>query len=70
MARDYLKRRYAEARMPLEFERMRNAAELLVSSSRSQIETVAAALLRHGSLSGDQIVELLDGLSMPVCWVR
>jgi hypothetical protein len=47
--------------MPLQFERMRFAAERLVSSSRSQIETEAAALLRHGSLSA--------GLSGPV-WVR
>ena len=38
--------------MPLQFERMRFAAERLVSSSRSQIETEPAALLRHGSLSG------------------
>ena len=35
--------------MPLQFERMRFAAERLVSSSRSQIETEAAALLRFPS---------------------
>jgi hypothetical protein len=51
-----------EARMLLQFERMRFAAERLVSSSRSQIETEAAALLRHGSFSA--------GLSVPVCRVR
>jgi hypothetical protein len=45
--------------MPLQFERMRFATERLVSSSRSQIETEAATLLRHGSLSG--------GLSVSVC---
>jgi hypothetical protein len=35
------------------------AAERLVSSSRRQIEIVAAALLRHGTLTGDEVIELL-----------
>jgi hypothetical protein len=40
--------------------RMHYGAERLVAASRRQIEIIAAALLRRGSLTGDEIAELLD----------
>ena len=60
MVREYLKPRGA-LRMLGEIERMRTAARRLVSApaARRRIEVIAAALLQHGVLSGDQIVDLL-----------
>jgi hypothetical protein len=37
--------------------RMKYAAERLVAASRREIEIVAAALMRHPSLTGDEIAE-------------
>jgi hypothetical protein len=39
--------------------RLRLAARRLVTASRRQIEIVADALLRHGTLSGEAITDLL-----------
>ena len=54
------------------FGRFRLAARRLVASSRREIATVAAALLRHGTLSGDQIIELThdrnESLSLQSQW--
>jgi hypothetical protein len=68
MARDYLRGRYTEARLALQLEHMQPAAERLVKASRRQIEIVADALLRNGTLTGDQILELLNGAM--ASWVR
>jgi hypothetical protein len=43
-----------------EVGRLRLAAPRLVTASRCEIATVAAALLRHGTLSGDQIIALAN----------
>ena len=43
MARDYLRERYADARLEQQYIRMQLAAERLVSASRNQIEIVAVA---------------------------
>jgi hypothetical protein len=58
MARRYLEEHYGEAQLALQLQRMQLAAERLVASERAKIEFIAAALLRHGTLSGDQIIEL------------
>lgn len=56
-------RGYLQPRSELEFiaevARLRAAARRLVVSERAKIEVVAAALLRHGTLSGDEVIELL-----------
>ena len=55
-----------------EVGRLRLAARRLVTASRREIATVAAALLRHGTLSGDQIIELThdrnESLSLQSQW--
>ena len=61
MARGYLRERYSEAQLALQLERMQLVAQRLVVPQQAKIETVAAALLRHGTLTGDQILELLNG---------
>jgi hypothetical protein len=38
-----------------EIARLRAAARRLVTAERARIEIVAAALLQHGTLSGDQV---------------
>jgi hypothetical protein len=50
--------------------RMRLGAERLVAASRRQIATVAAALLQSGTLSGDEIIALLNGMTTSASWVR
>jgi hypothetical protein len=60
MARGYLHGYYRDAEVELQMVRMSQAAERLVISERTKIETVAAALLRHGTLTGDQIIELTE----------
>jgi hypothetical protein len=52
-----------------EMTRLRLAARRLVAASRCQIETMADALLRHGTLSGDQILELLSRTPVSASWV-
>ncbi len=61
MARRYVADRYADHEIELQLARMRAAAERLVVSERDKIETVAAALMRQGTLSGDAVIELLNG---------
>jgi hypothetical protein len=48
---------------------MQLAAERLVTASRRQIETVADALLQHGSPTGEEIIAQLNGATEPVSWV-
>ncbi len=57
MAREYLARRFEPALMLVEFNRHRDAAERLIATpwGRQRIERIAAALLRHGTLSGEAI---------------
>jgi ATP-dependent Zn protease len=55
MARGYLRERYNEAQLVLQFERMQLAAERLVTSSRREITSVATALLRRGTLTADEV---------------
>jgi hypothetical protein len=43
-----------------EVARLRLAARRLVISQQTEIAIIAAALLRHGTLSGDQIIELAN----------
>jgi hypothetical protein len=66
MAREYLRECYTASQIELQFARMRLAAERLAASERGKIETVAAALLQHGCLSGDQIVELIASKQTPL----
>ena len=68
MARGYLRERYTEAQLALQLERMRLAAERLVASERARIETAAAALLKSGTLTGEEITVLLNGAT--ASWVR
>jgi hypothetical protein len=61
MIRDYLQPS-TELEFISEVARLRAAAHRLVVSERANIERIASALLlRHdGTLSGEQILELLD----------
>ena len=59
----------ADARLERQFVRMQLAAQRLVMASRHQIEIVAAALLRHGTLTGDEIIAQLNGATEPVSWL-
>jgi hypothetical protein len=61
MVRGYLRERYTEAQLALQLECMPLAARRLVASQRAKIETVAAALLKSGTLTGDEIIALLNG---------
>jgi hypothetical protein len=51
---------------------LRLAARRLVISQQTEIAIIAAALLRHGTLSGDQIIELAndrnESLSLQSQW--
>ena len=71
MVRDYLQPR-SELEFVGEIARLRLAAQRLVVAQRAKIEIIAAALLRHGTLSGDQIIELLhdrnESLSLSLQW--
>jgi hypothetical protein len=70
LAHDYLRDFYAAAEIGYQLTRMRLGAERLVTSSHRQIMLVADALMRHGSLSGEHIVELLNGSTVSASWVR
>ena len=70
MARDYLRERYTEAQLALQLERMQLAAERLVASERARIEIVADALMRHGTLSGNQITKLLANTTTSATWIE
>jgi hypothetical protein len=60
MARRYLAQEFSPLRIGIEFERLRGGAQRLVATdwARSRIKTIADALLRHGSLTGQQIAAL------------
>jgi hypothetical protein len=61
MARRYLSKEYKPLMLGVAFNRMREAARRLVRTVtvRCQIEVIADALLRYGSLSSDEIIEVL-----------
>jgi hypothetical protein len=63
MARGYLMEHYDALRIGAALARHRDAAEKLVRTpwARHRIELIASALLRRGSLSGDEIGELVSG---------
>src|SRR6516225_12217727 len=58
--RQHLARRFEPLRIADEIARHRDAAELLVRTAwaEQRIRLVAAALLRHGTLTGDEISAL------------
>jgi ATP-dependent Zn protease len=60
MARRYLKSFYDVDEIRPQMNRMRDIAERLVTVERAKIEIVADALLRYGSLNGDEVSELID----------
>ena len=57
MARHYLKRQFTPLQLATEFERLRDAAHRLVRTpwAQQRIRLLAAALLRRGTLTGDEI---------------
>ena len=59
MARDYLARQFDPLQIAAELVRYRDAAQRLVRSpwARQRIRLLADALLRHGTLSAEQIFE-------------
>jgi hypothetical protein len=57
MVRGYLQPS-TELEFIAEVARLRAAAHRLVTAERAKIEIVAAALLRHGTLSGEEVVGL------------
>jgi ATP-dependent Zn protease len=59
MARDYLRSYYRDAEIACQMLRMQRAAERLVSSSRREIEPIAAALMQRGTLTGAEVIDLL-----------
>jgi hypothetical protein len=59
MARRYLRACFADSEIEFQMLRMRYGAERLVASEQTKIEIVADALLRLGTLSGDEVAELL-----------
>jgi hypothetical protein len=65
-------RRYLQPRSELEFiaevARLRAAARRLVVSEQTNIEIIAAALMRRGTLSGDEVAELLQARSVDKAW--
>ena len=70
MARRYLCGCFANNQIELQMLRMSQAAERLVTSSRREIEIIAAALMRQGTLSGDAVIELLNGATPSASWVH
>ena len=71
MVRDYLQPR-TELEFIAEVSRLCAAAKRLVISQQTKIATIAPALLRHGTLSRDQIIELThdrnESLSLQSQW--
>ena len=60
--------RCCRAALALQLECMPLAARRLVASERARIETAAAALLKSGTLTGEEITVLLNGAT--ASWVR
>jgi hypothetical protein len=62
MARKYLARRFEPLRIAAEIARLRDAAVRLLRTSwaEQRIRLVAEALLRHGTLTGEEICGLGD----------
>jgi hypothetical protein len=70
MARDYLARQLNPLQVGAELVRCRDAAQRLVRSpfAHHRIRLLADALLRHGTLSGEQIFELATNqIPVPDC---
>ncbi len=61
MAREYLARQLNPLQVGAELVRYRDAAQRLVRSpwARQRIRLLADALLRHGTLTGEQIFEFI-----------
>jgi hypothetical protein len=55
MAREYLARHFDPLQAAIELQRCRIASERLVRGAQQRIAKLAAALLRHGTLSGEEI---------------
>jgi hypothetical protein len=62
MARQHLARRFEPLRIAAEIARLRDAAERLVRTpwAQQRIEMIADALVRHGTLTGEEISALGD----------
>ena len=60
MARRYLATCFADIEIEHQMLRMRYAAERLVASEQTRISIIASALLKRGSLTTDEVAELLD----------
>ncbi len=65
MARGYLARHYQPLQVEAEIVRFRAAADRLVVSEQRRITTIANALLKFGTLSGEEIFEISSG--SPTC---
>lgn len=58
-ARQHLSRRFGPLEIGFQLARMRDAADALVRLEQQRIRRIADALLRHGSLTGQQITALV-----------
>jgi hypothetical protein len=61
MARTYLARRFDPLRIGVEIGRARDAAGRLVKDQQQRMRAIAAALLEHGTLSGEDIAGITSG---------
>jgi hypothetical protein len=60
---------FSEAEVPMQFRRMEVAAARLLRDHANQVQAIAAALLRHGSMSAADIEQELLGVCRPSLWV-
>lgn len=68
MARRYLRACFPDTEIERQMYCMQLAAERLVRSSRRQIVVIADAVMRHGTLTGDEIIAQLNGAT--ASWLR
>ena len=61
MARTYLARRFDPLRIGVEIGGARDAAGRLVKDQQQRMRAIAAALLEHGTLSGEDIAGITSG---------